>query len=120
MYVLPSFTVQDLSHDGHLGTTLSTRHPETDILPQSTTSSSIHADLFVTGEPLRTAPGDWQSWSPTQQAFASLNEMDLDNFGDVEGFLPLFENLQNSFGSGMATGILRQFPDTNHNSWIGF
>ncbi|KEF59867.1 uncharacterized protein A1O9_04715 [Exophiala aquamarina CBS 119918] len=88
-------------------TTLSTGHPETEILPQSTTSSSMQADLFPTDEPLRLAPGDWQSWSPTQQAFASLNEMDLDNFGDMEGFLPLFENLQNSFGSGMTTGTLR-------------
>ncbi len=66
------------------------------------------------------APGDWQSWSPTQQqASASLNEMDLvDNFGDTDGFLPLLENLQNSFGNGMVTGILGQFPDTIHNSWI--
>jgi hypothetical protein len=46
--------------------------------------------------------------------------MDLDNFGDTEGFLPLLENLQNSFGSGMVTGILGQFPDPSHNSWTGF
>jgi hypothetical protein len=111
---------QGIAPDAQLGTTLSTRHPETGTLPLSMTSSSIHVDPFSMGEPLRAAPGDWQPWLPTQQASAGLNEMDLDNFGDTEGFLPLLENLQNSFGSGMVTGILGQFPDTSHNNWIGF
>lgn len=80
----------------------------------------MHADSFSPGGPSTSAPGDFnqQSWSPTQRDFASLNEMDLDNFGDLEEFLPLFGNLQNSFGSGMAAGILGQFPDTNLNNWL--
>ncbi|KIW28432.1 uncharacterized protein PV07_08098 [Cladophialophora immunda] len=50
--------------------------------------------------------------SPTQDAFASLNELDMEQInGEAGGMTPMFESLQNSFGSAIIPGDMWEALD---------
>lgn len=62
--------------------------------------------------------GGWNVRIPSEDAFASLSDMDFETYASQpgDGFTPMFESLQNSFGSAVISGTIWEALELDSNN----
>lgn len=85
-----------------------TNHPQTYGNQTQSASDASQSDFNLS----------WNVQIPSEAAFASLSDMDLETYNDQagDGFTPMFESLQNSFGSAVISGTIWEALEMDPNN----